>query len=1461
MSKVLIFLTILLYCNLLQARNERDTLGTGRRILFSENKGQWEKQVLYRSMMGGITLFAERDCFTFVVQHPENDNLNHRKSERSLKRRYRQHSYRMHFVGSNCGTVTGDEKELCHENYFIGNDRSRWATNVGVYGSLIYKDLYDGIDMKVYTASNAMKYDFIVHPGANPDKIAMSYDGVDGVKLQGGNIVIRTSVVDVVELRPYAYQVVDGKQVEVDAEFVLNGKCDTPRPLHDLFSASLSKHSLDVSSPSPRGEATENGERYTITFKLGEYDTTRALIIDPYLHFSTYTGSTADNWGTTGCFDSEKNTYTSGLVFGPHYPVSLGAYDSTFNGYCDIGIFKFDTNGSHRLYATYLGGQFADMPHSMYVNNFDELVIFGTTGSPNFPVTPNAYDMTFNGGTSLQYEGSPDINFPNGSDIFVCRLSSDGSELQASTYIGGSGNDGLNYRASFDYSTISIGNDSLYFNYGDGARGEIITDDMNNIYVGSTTYSVNFPVTEGCIQPYSRGRQEGVVFKIDYNLSHLIWSTYLGGNRDDAIYSIDCDKDYNIVVCGGTNSMNLNTTPDAYRRYYRGGSADGFIAKISYYGKTLMAQTYFGSSAYDQCYFVRCGKTDDIFIFGQTKATGSTLIYNANYNVPNSGQMLARFSPLLDSLRWSTVFGTGDVNANGPNISPTAFAVDICNRIYLSGWGRIFLGLTFNGVNYPWGTHGTTGMTVTPDAYQSTTDGQDFYIMALDIDANNLVYATFFGEQHDSESGYRNGQDHVDGGTSRFDRLGTIYQSVCASCGGSDNFPVTTDAYSQHNNCSSNCNNAIFRLSLTNDFPVAEFNYTRSSGCNPTIITFHNTGRGASYLWDFGDGTTSTAVNPTHSYPDAGFYTVRLVAYMPNGCRTSDTIEKTITILGGTNVPPLDTLSTCPGTPIQIGVHPEPGLTYHWVQGLVSDSNIANPMAEQPGVYQLWITTGDNSPCGKLLEQVIIGGEIDARIIGDSVTCSIPTILDLTARGANDNPVFQWSTNRDFSDTLNSNMDTGLYSFVPVDGQWLYGYVYDALGCFGTDSFQVHFYRVVDSLRLNDPRCPRSCDGSACVVPLQGSALAPYQYNWGDGWGNIDSMGWLCEADYTVLFRDANGCLVTNNFTLTDPAAPTITADIVHIRCLESCTGIINVSVTGYSTYNLLWLDDSSTSANRTNLCPGQYILQVSDSNGCLYYDTLEVLENVDMNVDITLSGNTCPDKCSGKATAVVEGGYEPYSYIWTSGEESQVAEALCDGKAVVVVTDAYGCQVSDSIVVGIQHSFDSIEVWADDPFVFSGHSTGLHVTEIPGGSYWWMPSNLLNNPSSANPIATLEDSTTFVVTLTDSIGCTYIDSIKINCISVSCGKPNIFIPNAFTPNEDGINDQLCFRGEWVSEFHIAIFTRWGEKVYESEDITQCWDGRYKNNWCMPGVYVYHCRIQCADGQKAQFKGDVTLIR
>ena len=1330
----------LLLCMLLMlattaaARHQRDTLETGGGISFTENKGQWAQPVRFQATLRMATLFIEEEGFTIVVQHPGNESLRHPTPPAQKDRhRHRQHAYRVRFVGANAKGVRGEGQEEGYSNYFIGNDPARWASHVASYHAVRYDDLYEGIDLVAHSAENALKYDFIVAPGGRPSQIAMHYEDTDGLRLQDGNLVVRTSVMEVVELRPYAYQLIDGKERAVPARYVLDGN--------------------------------------VARIALGDYDTTQTLVVDPYLYFSTYTGSHSDNWGASGCYDSHKNTYTAGLVFGAEYPVSLGSYDGAYNGRADIGIFKFDTSGSQRLFATYLGGGQADMPHSLFVNGFDELIVMGTTGSGDFPTTPSAYSRSFAGGTAIEYEGSDYIPFPNGSDLFVARLSQDGSQLMASTYVGGSGNDGLNYFRHYnrDPSIIMGGNDSLYHNYGDGARGELITDDMNNVYVGSTTTSPDFPTTPGCPQPRPGGGQDGVALKLDHNLGHLLWGTYLGGRGSDAIFSIDVDRDYNLLVAGGTNSGGLPVTPGCVNPAFTGGSADGFVAKIERHGTYMMACTYYGSPAYDQCYFVRCGKQGDVFILGQTECQDGRFVHNATYNVPGAGQFLARLTPGLDSIVWSTAFGSA---RHEPDISPTAFAVDICNRIYLCGWGRHFLNYTIDGAIIAPYTRGTTGLPVTADAYQDETDGQDFYVMCLTSDASQLEYATFFGERHviDGDPG----SDHVDGGTSRFDRLATLYESVCASCGSHDAFPTTPDAWSQHNN-SDNCNNAIFRLNVRDDFPVAEFS-PPLAGCVPLTTRFENTGRGDSFVWDFGDGATSTATSPSHTYTQPGTYTVTLVARQPGGCQETDTLRRTLTVLGNRALA-LDTLSTCNGLRLQIGLRPSLGCTYRWTQGRVSDSAISNPYVDSSGVYVL-IVSGNG--CADTLTQVVRLGHVKLAIVGDTETCISPASYRMATEGAIAQRL--WLADSASGDTVGR---AATLSYPLQHSGWLLAHVEDALGCTGDDSLFIRFHSISDSVLTSSPACHDSCDGSA-TVRLTSLATPPVLYNWGQGGIADSAMLGLCAGNYAVTVSDANGCAITKPFSISNPKGHAITDSVRNAVCHTDCNGAIVLSVDDIASCTILWQDNGSRDTLRTDLCPGTYIASVIDSNGCTMNDTIEV---------------------------------------------------------------------------GTLSQLDSIDAWADDSLLFDGEETTLHATPLNGVAYRWQPAAGLLSPTSSSTRAFLFDTTTFMVTATDEYGCTATDSVTVNCMVVPCGEANLFIPNIFTPNGDGKNDRLCFRGEYVHSFHIAIFTRWGELVYESHDLNECWDGRYKDNWCQPGVYVYTCRITCDGNKTSELKGDITLVR
>ncbi|MGB1032739.1 MAG: PKD domain-containing protein, partial [Flavobacteriales bacterium] len=492
-----------------------------------------------------------------------------------------------------------------------------------------------------------------------------------------------------------------------------------------------------------------------------------------------------------------------------------------------------------------IGGVNDELPHSLITNENGELIVFGTSSSLNYPTTTGAISEDFQGGSTVAPEGVG-VEYVNGSDIVVTKLSASGGALIGSTFIGGSGNDGVN------------NSDNLKFNYADEFRGEVELDSQGNILIASCTNSIDFPLSNQIQGPSLN--LDGVVFKMNPDLSQLIWSTYYGGDSDDACYSIAMSPIDEVVVCGGTTSQGLEGTNNGWQTNNNGGIADGFIVKLDADGTSVLAGTYVGSSAYDQAYFVELDDEENIHIYGQTMAPGSTFIIDASYGDPGSGMLVTKFNPNLTELIWSTVFGTG---SGKPNLCPTAFLVDVCGKIYMSGWG----GST--NINFNENTDNVFNMETTDDAFQETTNGSDFYLLVIESDASALVYSSFFGGGTSNE--------HVDGGTSRFNRKGQIYQSVCAGCGGNSDFPIfPPNAVSATNN-SGFCNNGVFKFDFQLPISVADF-FVPSIGCVNEPIPFTNTSAGfENVVWDFGDDTGSTLNNPVHTYEEAGTYEITLV--------------------------------------------------------------------------------------------------------------------------------------------------------------------------------------------------------------------------------------------------------------------------------------------------------------------------------------------------------------------------------------------------------------------------------------------------------------------------------------------------------------------------------------------------------------------------------------------------------
>lgn len=835
-------------------------------IEFIENKGQWDSRVRYKGDVSNGAVFIRQTGFT-VLQH-------HAKDFAALTDRMhghdhtppvygdnspltlRSHSYNVDFVGASPNAALQAEKPAEGViNYYLGDDPAGWASACRVFQAVTIRQIYPGIDVRMYTSGGVMKYDIVVQPGADISRIALKYEGADKLQVRNKELVVSTSVGELREGAPYTYQPGINGRKELVSRYVVQG---------------------DI-----------------VRFDIRGYDPANVLIIDPALVFCSLSRSTAQNWGYTATYGPDGTFYGGGIVFSTGFPVSPGAFQSTFqgpdggsSGY-DIGIIKLSVNGGSRIFATYIGGSGSEQPHSLVVDEAGNMVMAGRTSSTNYP--------RFGGGNFNSSSGTD-------YDIAVTRLATNGNML-ASLRIGGTGDDGVNI-------TSNKGNrNSLLQNYGDDGRSEVILDGGGNVYIASSTRSNNFPVTGNVFQPlFGGGGQDGALLKFNPDLSALHFASYLGGSGPDAAYVLALGPAGDIYVAGGTQRGSSPTdfpgnhagTISASHNNSGSGNTDvdGFVAQISNDGSAIIRSTYIGTSGVDQVYGIQFDRRGFPYIMGQT--TGNMPAINAAFVNLNSRHFIAKLQPDLSAYVYRTTFGQS--GANLPNISPVAFLVDRCENVYVSGWGG-----DMSGFPNP----GTVGMPVTANAIPSVPDGKDFYFFVLQRNAIGQLYGGYFGQN----GGFT---DHVDGGTSRFDPNGIIYQAMCANCdgGGSGIRPPTTAGVWAPNNVSESCNLGMVKIRFDLAGVGSQVQSSiggvprDTAGCMPLEVVFSDQVRNAQqYIWNFGDDgngpvdpadpansglnegpfPAATGYTRSHTFNNVGTYRVMLIAIDPASCNEMDT--------------------------------------------------------------------------------------------------------------------------------------------------------------------------------------------------------------------------------------------------------------------------------------------------------------------------------------------------------------------------------------------------------------------------------------------------------------------------------------------------------------------------------------------------------------------------------------------
>ncbi|MBV8519984.1 MAG: SBBP repeat-containing protein [Acidobacteria bacterium] len=637
MLRTRIFASVLLFVAVSAAAYERP-------LTFEANRGQFVSGVLYAARGPQYCVAVDRNGATL---HLDDATL------------------RLQWIGASAGArIEAIDELAAKSSYFLGNDPSWWTHNIPNYARVRQANVWPGIDAIYYGTGAQLEYDLVAAPGADPSQIALRFRGAQHVALDGdGRLHLRVGGRDVIQNAPVAYQDVAGVRREIDAHYVVDGS--------------------------------------RVRFRIGAYDRTRPLVIDPVLVYSTYFGQPGFETYIHSAADAAGN------VFITAYPGIKGPSTLQFSpgGGSDISITKFAPDGQTLLFSIYFGGTSLEYPRGLATDLAGNVYVLGWTSSTDFPIV-NAVQPV-NAGCN---------------ELFVSKISADGSQLLYSTYYGGSGcefgGDDIAVDAlgqavvtaqtnSTDFPVVNAyqpvntagttgvvfklnaaGNGILFSTYfgsptslGDGFG--VAADALGNSYVVASTTASDFP-TLNATQPALNGARDGWIAKFD-PAGALVYSTYFGGSGDDEFYGVAADALGNAYATGITFSSDYPATPGALQTTCGGGTAvpcnDATLTKFDPSGAVVYS-SYLGGSGDDEAWDVAIDATGRAVVVGNTRSNNFSLV-GATQSVLTSVScpFVTRVSAAGNATDFSTYHGGGfSGQAYGDEVS-----VDAAGNIYASG--------------------------------------------------------------------------------------------------------------------------------------------------------------------------------------------------------------------------------------------------------------------------------------------------------------------------------------------------------------------------------------------------------------------------------------------------------------------------------------------------------------------------------------------------------------------------------------------------------------------------------------------------------------------------------------------------------------------------------------------------------------------------------------------------------
>lgn len=391
-------------------------------------------------------------------------------------------------------------------------------------------------------------------------------------------------------------------------------------------------------------------------------------------------------------------------------------------------------------------------------------------------------------------------------------------------------------------------------------------------------------------------------------------------------------------------------------------------------------------------------------------------------------------------------------------------------------------------------------------------------------------------------------------------------------------------------------------------------------------------------------------------------------------------------------------------------------------------------------------------------------------------------------------------------------------------------------------------------LASQSPLCNGQCNGTATVYPF--CASCPYTYAWNTTPVQTTATATgLCPGTYSVDVTDSAGIVTTTTFTLTQPQPLSV---LVTAYTAPSCNGLcdgtaIASGIGGTPVYAYSWNTTPVQTTSTAQLCGGTYTVDITDNNGCTASQTFFAAEPP----PILLAASATPEHCGAadaSANVTASGGTPGYVYDWSNNATSDSITGISAGTYSVNVTDINGCTLSTAVIV--PGTGAAVANAGPDTHIIEGETTVL--TGSGGILYVWSPPDDLSCDSCAITDASPPATSSYILTVTDSNGCTDSDTVTVY-VDINCGE--VFVPNAFSPNDDHQNDVLLVRGKCIDAMDFRVYNRWGELVFGSTDIGNGWDGIFRGQRCAPAVFVYTLEAQLLNGGKVKKSGNVSLVR